>query len=245
MMTIGSATSTSSNVQVGVGRNMPSDSVSKGIQKQIENAQKRLQELSSNEDMPLEEKMKKRQEIQKEITDLNQQMRQHQIEMRKKQQTQGDSMDEKLGSGKKQGVSKAGGKGSGISQAGMKAMISADVSMKQAQVQGSIATQMEDRASVLESEIKQDKALGANVEKKEEELTDVKQVAQQAVTGQVSALAEANQAMKDAGQAEPGGKHEEEAKDVKTQEASTDGTAEKTDAGKEGETQGQRVDIRL
>ena len=49
MVTIGSATSTSSNVQAGVGRNMPSDSVSKGIQKQIENAQKRLQELSSNE----------------------------------------------------------------------------------------------------------------------------------------------------------------------------------------------------
>lgn len=49
MMTIGSATSTSRNVQAGMCRNMPSDSVSKGIQKQIENAQKRLQELSSNE----------------------------------------------------------------------------------------------------------------------------------------------------------------------------------------------------
>ena len=49
------------------------DSVSKNIQNQIANAQKQLQELSSNKDMSLEEKMKKRQEIQQQITDLNNQ----------------------------------------------------------------------------------------------------------------------------------------------------------------------------
>ena len=245
MMTIGSATSTNGSIQAGMGRNMQSDSVSKGIQKQIENAQKRLQELSSNEELPLEEKMKKRQEIQQEITELSQQMRQRQIEMRKKQQPKGNSMDEMLGSGRKQRASKAGSKDSGMSQAGMKAMILADVSMKQAQVQGSIATQMEGRAGVLESEIKQDKAMGANVEKKEEELADIKQTAQQAVTGQMSALAEANQAMKDAGRAEQESKPEDEAEDVKTEGTSVDAKAEQTDAGKTGEAQVQSVDIRL
>ncbi len=51
-------------------------------------------------------------------------------------------------------------------------MISAESSMKQAKVQGSMATQMEGRAGVLESEIKQDAGKG-NTEKKEEELADL------------------------------------------------------------------------
>ena len=58
------------------------DSVSKNIQNQISNAQKQLQELSANKDMSIEEKMKKRQEIQQQIADLNNQLRQHQIEQR-------------------------------------------------------------------------------------------------------------------------------------------------------------------
>ena len=62
------------------------DSVSKNIQNQIANAQQKLQDLSSNEEMSLEDKMKKRQEIQQEINNLNQQLRQHQIEQRKEQQ---------------------------------------------------------------------------------------------------------------------------------------------------------------
>ena len=48
---------------VQMGMNQAADSYSKNIQNQIANAQKQLQELSSNEDMTLEEKMKKRQEI--------------------------------------------------------------------------------------------------------------------------------------------------------------------------------------
>ena len=68
------------NTQAG-GMNMmqTNDSVSKNIQNQIANAQKQLKELSANKDMSIEEKMKKRQEIQQQITDLNNQLRQHQI----------------------------------------------------------------------------------------------------------------------------------------------------------------------
>ena len=65
---------------------MQTDSYTKNIQKQIADAQQRLQNLSSNQDLSLEEKMKKRQEIQQEIANLNQQLRQHQIEQRKEQQ---------------------------------------------------------------------------------------------------------------------------------------------------------------
>ena len=68
-----------------MGMNQAMDSYSKNIQNQIANAQKQLQELSSNEGMTLEEKMKKRQEIQQQISDLNMQLRQHQIEQRRAQ----------------------------------------------------------------------------------------------------------------------------------------------------------------
>ena len=149
----------------------PSDSVSKNIQNQIANAQKKLQELSSNEELSIEDKMKKRQEIQREINNLNQQLRQHQMEQRKEQQMKKTSMDDMLGGSRKTGP-KSGRQSAGLSQASMQAMISADSSMKQAKVQGSMATQMEGKAGVLESEIKMDKGRGASTEKKEEELAD-------------------------------------------------------------------------
>ncbi len=62
------------------------DQETKSLQKQIAEKQKQLQELSSNEEMSMEEKMKKRQDIQKEITELNNQLRQHQIEQRNEKQ---------------------------------------------------------------------------------------------------------------------------------------------------------------
>ena len=61
------------NTQTGtMGMTQGNDSVSKNIQNQIANAQQKLQDLSSNEEMSLEDKMKKRQEIQQEINNLNQ-----------------------------------------------------------------------------------------------------------------------------------------------------------------------------
>ncbi len=75
------------NMQAGQrGMNQATDSYSRNIQNQIANAQKQLQELSSNEEMPLEEKMKRRQEIRQQISDLNMQLRQHQMEQRKEKQ---------------------------------------------------------------------------------------------------------------------------------------------------------------
>ena len=83
----------------------------------------------------------------------------------------------------------------------MQAMISADSSMKQAKVQGSMATQIEGRASVLESEIKQDAGKG-NTEKKEEELAELKAKAQSATAAQMSTLADANKSVEEAAKAE-------------------------------------------
>ena len=178
------------NTQMGqMGMNRATDSYSRNIQNQITNAQKQLQELSSNEDMTLEEKMKKRQEIQQQISDLNMQLRQHQMEQRRaamggqgKQQTKGSSMGDLLGGTGNAGNTKAGSKSAGLSQASMTAMISADSAIKQAKVQGSVATKMEGRSGVLQSEIKMDQAIGGNTQKNEEELAEVEQKAQAAAS---------------------------------------------------------------
>ena len=193
------------STQMGhMGMNQATDSYSRNIQKQIANAQKQLQELSSNEDMTLEEKMKKRQEIQQQISNLNMQLRQHQMEQRRaaqnrsdKQQAKSSSMDDMLG-----GTSKAESKSTGLSQASMTAMISAGCSIKQAKVQGSVATGMKGKAGVLESEIKLDKVRGNDTQAKEEELAAVEQKAQAATTSQLSTLADASRTMKEAAQAD-------------------------------------------
>ena len=217
------------NTQMGqMGMNQVTDSYSRNIQNQIANAQKQLQELSSNEEMTLEEKMKKRQEIQQQISDLNMQLRQHQTEQRKeKQQAKGTSMDDMLG-GTKGG--KSGSKSAGLAQASMTAMISADTSIKQAKVQGSVATSMEGRAGVLESEIKNNH--GSDVTKKKEELADVTQKAQAATASQMNTLAEANKAVEEA--AERGDNKTSGAKEEKTGQA--ENTAEKAaESGTNGE----------
>ena len=190
------------NTQVG-GMNMmqSNDSVSKNLQSQIANAQKQLQELSANKEMSLEEKMKKRQEIQQQIADLNNQLRQHQIEQRKEQQAKKSSMNDMLG-GSKQSAPKAGSQSAGLSQASMKAMISADSAMAQAKVQGSVTTKMESRAGVLEVEIKLDQARGDDVEKKKEELAEVQQKAVAAESAQMNTLADANKELETAAKAD-------------------------------------------
>lgn len=183
--------------QMGVGQ--ANDPYSRQIKQQIADAQKQLQELSSNQDMSPEEKAKKRQELQKEINDLNMQLKQHQIELRKeKQQENGPTMDDMLGGSNKVKNGKSGNESTGISQAGMTAMISADTSLKMADVQGSVATRMEGRAGVLEAEIKLDASRGGDVSKKQEELADITKKAEEATASQMTSLADANKKMEEA-----------------------------------------------
>ena len=203
------------NTQAG-GINMmqSNDSVSKNLQSQIANAQKQLQEISENKEMSLEEKMKKRQEIQQQIADLNYHLRQHQIEQRKEQREKKTSMNDMLG-GSQKTVSKAGKQATGLSQASMKAMISADSAMAQAKVQGSVATKMEGRAGVLTAEIKLDQARGDDVEKKKEELAEVEKKAIEAESAQMNTLADANKELEEAAKADQKIEKAEEKEDKK------------------------------
>ena len=81
--TVSGANAAAASFKAPLNMDQTTDSVSKNIRDQIANAQKQLQEISSNKEMSVEQKMKRRQEIQQQISDLNNQLRQHQIEQRK------------------------------------------------------------------------------------------------------------------------------------------------------------------
>lgn len=208
---------------MGAGAADQADPVSKDLRRQIENLQKQLQELSANQDMPVEAKMKKRQEMQKQISELEIQLRQRQIEMKqeqtRKKKESGNAVDELTGA--KQLEKKRGEQNVGMSAGSMEALLSADASMKQADVHGSIATKMENRAGVLETEIKLDVGRGgsSNIEFKEEELAKTKSLADQATASQMESLAEANATVQEAA------REEKQDKDGKT------GESDKTEAG--------------
>ncbi|MDE6905408.1 MAG: FlxA-like family protein [Lachnospiraceae bacterium] len=190
---------TGMNTQIGqMGMSKGADSYSKNIQNQIAGAQNQLRELSSNKEMSLEEKVKKRQEIQKQIADLNNQLRQHQVEQRKqKQQEKKSSMDDMLGAGNTR-KAKAGKKGRGLSQASMRALISAGGALSQAQSGEQITTQISGQANVLKSEIHLDKQAGLDTAAKEEELAKVEENLAGATASQIENLGKANEEIKEA-----------------------------------------------
>lgn len=240
------------NIQAGqMGLRQEDDMVSKNLKRQIDNLQKELQELSANTQMGGEEKMKKRQEIQKQISDLNVQLRQHQIELRKEKQQEKASSDDIFKGASPEGKTKASDKGNGMTQAGMEAMISADVSMKQAAKQGSVATKMEGRAGVLEMEIKLDSARNGNVSAKQEELAETKQKAADASAAQISTLSKASKAMKEAADSENGTKEAESAeKDEDAKDAENSKIGDGTENTDEEKDKAQRaglvsVDVRI
>ena len=123
----------------------------------------------------------------------------------------------------------------------MTAMVSADVSIKQANVQGSTAKKMEGRANVLEVEITLDSSRGgsSNVGLKEAELADAKEAAEKATTSQLESLAQAGETMKKAAESDKANHRtedeEKEEKNVsgetKDSEKPTEGASDVSDSG--------------
>ena len=163
------------------------DDISKNIQQQIMNLKKQLGEIDANKDISIEEKMEKRKDINQQITDLERQLRQHELEMQKeKQQAKQRSQENKVNENQKNNKPSTG-----VSEASMQSMITADVAVKQAAKQGNLATKMKGRVGVLESEIKLDAGRGLNVEHKQEELAKAQSTGTKAITSQAKLLAKA------------------------------------------------------
>ncbi|HCA21502.1 MAG TPA: hypothetical protein DEO87_03870, partial [Lachnospiraceae bacterium] len=176
--------------------------------------------------MSLEEKMKKRQEIQQQISDLQNQLRQHQIEQRKEnQQKSGSSMDDMLGGNRQAAKAKKGG--TGMSSASMQAIISADSSMHQVKVQGAVKSEMEGKAGVLESEIKLDEARGGDTTKKREELAEVEAKAQDITASQMEILSETEKDLKEAAEADREAEKKVDKKDKTEDKDKTDKSDQK------------------
>ncbi len=180
-----------------MGGAQQTDAQSKQIQNQIENARKELQQLSQNKDLPMEEKLKKKQELNTRISDLQSQLRAHQQELRVREQQEREAKTGRAAENRSR-TRQDEAATVGISREGMRALIAAGTSMKQADVQGSVVTSMEGRAGVLESEIAMDAARGSSVEKKKEELADIKQKAADATAAQMGSLGDALEAVRQA-----------------------------------------------
>lgn len=178
-----------------MGGAQQTDAQSKQIQNQIENARKELQQLSQNKDLSIEEKLKKKQELNTKISDLQSQLRAHQQELRVREQQEREAKAGRAAENRSR-TRQDEAATVGISREGMRALIAAGTSMKQADVQGSVATSMEGRAGVLESEIAMDAARGSSVEKKKEELADIKQKAADATAAQMGSLGDALEAVR-------------------------------------------------
>lgn len=203
--TVSGASAAAASFKAPLGMDQTTDSVSKNIRDQIANAQKQLQEISSNKEMSVEQKMKRRQEIQQQISDLNNQLRQHQIEQRKQQQEKKMSKDEEMNRENQEAfTSKENLSNMGLTQDSMKAMISADSSIKQAEIQGNTADSFAHRADIVKVEIELDIARAsnvvgrtANVSGKYAELAKAEQKAEDAMNSQAKTLGEVNTEIKE------------------------------------------------
>lgn len=195
-MVVGSVNSNMGTGAIQMPMQQGMDAYSKNIQNRIANAGKQMQELGENKELSLEEKMKRRQEIQQQINDLQNELRRHQIEQRKEKQPKSSSSADDMFGGSDQSAGSS--KGTGMSTASMQAIISADSSMKQVKAQGAAKTQMDDRASVLKAEIKLDSGRGGNVDKKMEELSEAESKARDLENNQMSTIADINKQLKEA-----------------------------------------------
>ena len=84
-MGIGSITSTDSRAGMQTAMANPTDSKAKNIKNEITDVQQQMQVLSSKEELSSNEKMIERKKLQKELSGLNTELRQHQEEYRKSQ----------------------------------------------------------------------------------------------------------------------------------------------------------------
>lgn len=220
----------------------PVDSISKNIQNEISDVQRKRQELSSKEDIPVEEKQKKRREMQQEISRLNTQLRQRQAEMRREKQKEllseemkTDPDKTKEEEAKKVETKEAGQTGKdgreireeekkgteeenkaiGISGTGMQETVAADLAMRQLRSRQSVISGMENDIAILQGEIRQDEARGANVEQKQAALKKQEEKVQKASAPRFSVLDNTYKVIVDATRANTGGSKETAVNNVK------------------------------
>lgn len=187
-MQVNSVNGTGSEGGVSQGGGM--DAYSKGIMKEIENIRQQMQELSQNDSMSMEEKMKKKQQMQQRINELNNELRKHQIELRKQKQESG-AVKNDMSPEPAENSSKGNAKGTSdnLSAGNLQAIISADASMEISKAGRRAADGLKATAKVLKGEIKADGGRG-NMEAKQKQLQEVEERAEHATASQIKQMTE-------------------------------------------------------
>lgn len=183
-----------------VNKQQGNDPVIKNAQSQIEELRKQLQELAENKEMDPKTKSDKKQQIQQQISDLNTQIRQRQVELRKEQQAPKQSAEKQAE--KEQMEEKTGANAGGFSKTGTNALISAANSVEVSDAVGKINTSLKGQAKVLTAQIKTDAANGADVTAKQAELEKVNKGIQNTSSAQAEALGKADSELKNAADVE-------------------------------------------
>ncbi|MCI8558769.1 MAG: hypothetical protein HFI19_13610 [Lachnospiraceae bacterium] len=192
-----------SGIQTGQMRISPmGDAVTRGLQSQIEEVQRQIQNVIADESLTMEEKLKKKQELQDKIMELQDQLQQHLAEQRQEQREERTKAAEQKS----------------YDETGMQTVISSDAAVKNARVQESTAARMEGRVSVLKSEMELDTGRNmGTIKSKTDELARAEQGAENARSTQMQILGKTNQDLADAAKAKS---DPEKAKEEKTEKSS-------------------------
>ena len=161
------------------------DSESRSLQNQITSAQQRLNHLSSDEEITSEEKAKERQELQKQIAELNRKLRQHRLEQKEEvketaQEVQKKELlqEERLEENKTEAESRKNPfdkpqeeENTGLAADNIQKMFATGSLLQQGRVRESMERRTEGQENILEAEIRSDSIYGTNTTAKEEKLS--------------------------------------------------------------------------
>lgn len=202
------------------------DAKTKSFQTQIASAQTQLQKLSANREMSSEEKAEKRQEIQKQIMELNNMLREHKMEMRREKQQQAAEEAAKREEQKKSQNEDSKEKTSetvvveekpqvtettGLSSKRVKSIVAADSTITRVRSQENVSKNLKSRVRVLEGEIKQARNSGGYVEAKKSEIESLENKVERISGAKMNILGTAMQEMKQVAEDKSSGKIKEPA----------------------------------
>ena len=166
----------------------PTDTEAKNIQNQITHKNQSLNRLSSDSEMSAEEKAKERQELQKQIAELNRKLRMLRMEKKeevkevKKEQEQEAALNEKQEEEATQNILnkdtspkelKEQQEKSNITPKDIQKMLEADSFLQKERIQQNINHKKELTENILETEINSDKLYGTDTTAKEEILSSL------------------------------------------------------------------------
>lgn len=155
---------------------------SRSLQNQLLNKEQRLRSLSSDAEMTEAEKAKERQEVQKQIQELNRKLRLLQMEKEEESRKAAKEQEKKAREAeqKKTGESEADKEHAeeitmeNPSVQNIQKVLASDSAVQQSRVQESVTTRQDAKIRVLETEIKADKLYGADTTAKREELSSLR-----------------------------------------------------------------------